>query len=341
MALAFFRRGMSGPRALIVTAGMLRRSSGLASLATMAKYLVRALATWPTATHWARTILANACLRRLARCEPHLLFRMQRPYLRAGLPRDTALRWLREHFEWLSRNWSPAQIRAWRGEGPLRSARLGAGRLARYAIELRLAGARYCKEGELALVLTLDDEPLMTAVFTVHGHGAITVLDIGCLQGAPSASESIRQATRDLAGLRPKQAVLLAVRAFAVRYGIDAIVGVPNDAHVSLARRRTRGRVNTDYDRFWQEMGGVRLSNDYWLTAMPSRRSPADIDSRKRAKYRRRYALEDALWEAVSGALQDGSPAVCAPIAELPTSRLSASDTPARQSPQSAAASRP
>lgn len=336
MALAFIRRGMSGPRAIILTAGMLRRPTGSASLATMAKYLVRALATWPTATHWARTILANACLRRLARCEPHLLFRMQRPYLRAGLPPETALRWLREHFAWLSRNWSPAQIRAWQGEGPLHVARLGAGPLERYAIELRLAGARYCKEGELALALTLDDEPLMTAVFTVHGHGAITVLDIGCVQGAPGSSESIRQATRDLSGLRPKQAVLLAVRAFAVHYGIDAIVGVPNDAHVSLARRRTRGRVNMDYDRFWQEMGGVRLGNDYWLTAMPSRRSLADIDSRKRAQYRRRYALEDALWGAVSRGLQDCSAAVSAPIAELPTS-----DTPARQSPQSAAASRP
>lgn len=332
MALAFIRRGMSGPRALLVTAGMLRRSAGSASLATMAKYLVRAVATWPIATHWARTILANACLRRLARCEPHLLFRMQRPYLRAGLPRDTALRWLREHFEWLSRNWSPAQIRAWHGERPLRLATLGAGPLARYAIELGLAGARYCKEGELALMLTLDDRPLMTAVFTVHRHGAITVLDIGCLQGAPASSESIRQATRDLSGLRPKQALLLAVRAFAVHYGIDAIVGVPNNAHVSVARRRTRGRVGTDYDRFWQEMGGVRLANDFWLTAMPPRKNPGDIDSRKRARYRRRHALEDALWAAVSGALRDGRS----------TSRsTSTADTTARQSPQNAAESRP
>lgn len=295
-------RMQSNIRAILRTVVMLHATAPLASTT---KYLLRALASWPTATRWAHAVLSDPRLQALAMEDPYLLFRLQRPYQRASLPPETKLHWLREHFAWLAQHWPQQDVRdLHRGRVRL-LAELSGSAAGGYGLQLGLAGDRYGKEGELRLELTSQGRPLMTAVFTVHRHGTEHVINIGCLQGAAGddAALLIRQATRDLHGLRPRHAVLLGVHAIAGHYRIRKVLGVPNDAHIYKARRRTRSRVAANYDSFWREIGGVRLGWHYEMQSPPARRQIEQIDSRKRALYRRRYALEDELRMTVEASL--------------------------------------
>jgi uncharacterized protein len=79
------------------------------------------------------------------------------------------------------------------------------------------------------------------------------VLIIGGLQGSPGAKTSIIAATRKMHGLRPKDAVLLAVRAFAHVAGIEDVHAVGNSSHVITADNQRR--KFSDYDDYWVERG--------------------------------------------------------------------------------------
>lgn len=81
------------------------------------------------------------------------------------------------------------------------------------------------------------------------------VLVIGGVQGSPGAKTSIIAATRKMHGLRPKDAVLLAVRAFAYDIGIGEVQAVSNATHVITADNRQR--KFSDYDDYWVERGAT------------------------------------------------------------------------------------
>lgn len=295
----------NGFSALWRTARLVHALVPSARLANAVKYFVRGLSSWPSATRWAQYLLFDSRLQELVRHEHCLLFRLQRPYLRAGLPRATRLSWLQDHFEWLWRHWPQGEVRAWYGGRARLLALLHESDAGIYALQLRLPGGRHAKEGELVMELVCNGMPLMMAAFTVHRYQGEMAIDIGCLQGlaAADALTRMRRATRDLHGLRPRQVVLLGLHALAAHYGICRLLGVPAQAHVCRARRRTRTRVTADYDLYWREAGGVRCGLHYVIPSPALRRPLSQIDARKRALYRRRYALEDSLCAAVARGL--------------------------------------
>jgi len=123
------------------------------------------------------------------------------------------------------------------------------------------AGARH--EGELTVAITgpLLSGPLcrMTFIFVRKPDGGIT-LAVGSTQGTNQADgkAAIVAATRDLGGLRPKDAVLLTLKGLAHRLGAETIFAVANDSHVINRRRASRRkRMWTDLDSYWIDRGGI------------------------------------------------------------------------------------
>ena len=88
----------------------------------------------------------------------------------------------------------------------------------------------------------------------VEGEPAVVV---GGLQGPASAyKREIIDATRDLYGLRPKDAALLAARAFARALGFNVLHAVCDANHV-LGRLQDTAKFSR-YDDYWLERGGER-----------------------------------------------------------------------------------
>ncbi len=257
---------------------------------------------------WGRFLSEDTQRSAWARAHPHLLWKLQRPYIEIDVPTRTKLVWLCDHHLWMHQRW-PASVTdalCRRGEALLAQLQLGgqadrqtsseADAHAVYRLELRI-DPQFAKEGELVLSLSRDGERLAVLAFTIHRAGLRWVAHIGCLQGAlgEGGAELIRTATKELQGLRPKQAVLQALYALTAAQGVHEIQAVSNRSHVYQAKRRRRERVQADYDAFWTEFGALPLGNSFRLPGSLPRKTLDEIPSRKRAQYRRRHELEDSL----------------------------------------------
>lgn len=297
-------------KTLLASARFLAHPGRLFGGKNVLKYLLRSLVLFPWAQFWARHLLADAQRRELLAMHPRLLLKPQRPYLRKQACPGSRLRWLVQHYTWVRQHWPWAFVQALYRQGGTMLAQVE-GASARYQLMMRPTD-KCDREGELILALESEGHMLSLLSFTVRREGRDWVADVGCLQGPKPefGREAVKQATQDMHGLRPKQAVLTALYAFMRSYGIARIHAVANDSHIHCARWRSRRRIAADYDGFWVEMGGVRQHDGFVLPEGPQRKTLAEIPSRKRAQYRRRHELEDQLTTQMRASLPNGGSAV-------------------------------
>lgn len=158
--------------------------------------------------------------------------------------------------------------------------------------------ARYQKEGDMSLVLhSQEDGNFYTLSFTLgHENGARSIM-IGGLQGPRSnetSNEKIKKLTRKLYGQRPKSLMVSLLDLLAQIWGVETILAVKTLSHTYAAKRYSKGRIKTDYDALWKELGGTEYDrNFYSLTVNAPRRDIEGMSRSKRSMYRRRYEWLD------------------------------------------------
>ncbi|WP_425670319.1 VirK/YbjX family protein [Vibrio owensii] len=158
--------------------------------------------------------------------------------------------------------------------------------------------ARYQKEGDMNLVLhSQEDGNFYTLSFTLgHENGARSIM-IGGLQGPRSnetSNEKIKKLTRKLYGQRPKSLMVSLLDLLAQIWGVETILAVKTQSHTYAAKRYSKGRIKTDYDALWKELGGTEYDrNFYSLTVNAPRRDLDGMSRSKRSMYRRRYEWLD------------------------------------------------
>ena len=97
----------------------------------------------------------------------------------------------------------------------------------------------------------------ITFILTDGPEGATVA--IGGLQGPAREvpKQALVTATRDLGGLRPKDAMLLVVAGLARSLGSPVFHAIDNDGHpINYRAKRRQSRMLTDYDDYWRERGG-------------------------------------------------------------------------------------
>ncbi|SUP38673.1 virK protein [Vibrio owensii] len=158
--------------------------------------------------------------------------------------------------------------------------------------------ARYQKEGDMSLVLhSQEDGNFYTLSFTLgHENGARSVM-IGGLQGPRSnetSNEKIKKLTRKLYGQRPKSLMVSLLDLLAQIWGVETILAVKTQSHTYAAKRYSKGRIKTDYDALWKELGGTEYDRNFYSLPVNAPRRDLDGMSRsKRSMYRRRYEWLD------------------------------------------------
>ncbi len=159
--------------------------------------------------------------------------------------------------------------------------------------------ARYQKEGDMSLILhSQEDGNFYTLSFTLgHENGARSIM-IGGLQGPRSnetSNEKIKKLTRKLYGQRPKSLMVSLLDLLAQIWGVETILAVKTQSHTYAAKRYSKGRIKTDYDALWKELGGAEYDrNFYSLTVNAPRRDLDGMSRSKRSMYRRRYEWLDS-----------------------------------------------
>ncbi len=285
-------------RALLSFAADLRRSlrgrddwrgSPLRRRREAAKYLVRALGMPLRHGGYLEFLYGNPRMRAYLQRDPRLLERHFHRYLHAQWSRRERLHAVQRHYQFALARLPGALFEAVYVDGGAELGRLSLKDGSELKLSLRppiFLGS----EGELCLQISdLADQPLYRIVFSVIGERP--AIAIGSLQGpgGEHAKDVVRELTRNMHGLRPKQLMLSLVYAFARHYAVERVHAVGNAAH---PLRRARRQFQADYDAFWQEQKGRDVGDGWFvLPEMPSHKCESEVPSRHRSAYRRREAL--------------------------------------------------
>lgn len=124
-------------------------------------------------------------------------------------------------------------------------------------------------------------------------------LYIGAMQGpnVDDARDVIKRLTKVCHGYRTKNLILYIAQAYARTLGIEKIYAVTNEGYYANNHARIDRKLKTDFSAFWTEAGGTPTDDSrfYELPLVESRKTMEEVPTRKRAVYRRRFALLDEI----------------------------------------------
>ena len=113
--------------------------------------------------------------------------------------------------------------------------------------------------------------------------------------------ERIRDATHAAHGMRPPHLLVHTLRVLAARWGATRLEGVDPEHHVKGRWNLRDSRLRFDYRAFWAEHEATRDAGGNWAMPLATALRPLEeVPTKRRAMYRRRYAMLDALQLAVS-----------------------------------------
>lgn len=254
-----------------------------------AKYIVRALCMPRQHGRYLALMYGHPRLCAYQRRDPRVLERHFHRYIHLKWDRRSRLRSIRQHYQFALARLPGALLQKIYIDGNATLGRLTLKDGSQLKLCLRPPIFMGC-EGELCIQLSdLDDHPVYRLILSVIDDRP--TIAIGCIQGpdGPTSKDRVRDLTRNMHGMRPKQLMLSLAYAFARHLGVERILAVSNAAH---PLRRARDEFQADYDAFWLEQKG-REEGDGWflLPETLSRKSESEVSSHHRSAFRRREAL--------------------------------------------------
>ena len=160
-------------------------------------------------------------------------------------------------------------------------------------------------EGLWAIDLTRADG---MRLFTISfGWLDARTLVLACVQGPPREIDGlhcVRELTDAAQGLRPGHLLLYMLRACAAAWGVECVVGVDESFQVKGRWNHKAQERRFDYSAFWTDAGGsVRADGNWRLPVSVPQRAIEDVPTKRRAMYKRRYALLETLVRSAAQSL--------------------------------------
>lgn len=254
-------------------------------------FWIRFAANPPLTLGWWRWMATFAAARGYPFPHDALLQKPLSKFLVYGLSGSQRLGLLVDHFtiaeKILSRE---SMVRLWQGE----ALEMGEvqGRCEKYVCLLVLAdrcGGRHEGAFAIKLLRTRDKATLCTVRFTFvyEGEGEGYTFVVGSMQGPRNAKRLIVDATRDLSGLRPKEAVLMVLQGLVAEGRAKHFQAVSQAKHpIRYRRARRQSMMVSDMDGFWCERSGD--PNDTYGFVVPySRIGGSDKRNASKAQFNR------------------------------------------------------
>ncbi len=166
------------------------------------------------------------------------------------------------------------------------------------------------KEGLLSVMLRLANQPLYQIIFWIGlDRSGEHALWIGAMQGpnVDDAREIVKKATKVCHAYRTKNLILYATQAVARALGVAHIYAVTNEGYYANNHVRMDKKLKTDFSEFWREAGGHETDDIRFdeLPLVEPRKTMDEVPTRKRAVYRRRFAMLDELDAAVEARIRE------------------------------------
>jgi uncharacterized protein VirK/YbjX len=278
------------------------------------KIHLRALAQPGPTQRWLALLNSHPALLECVALEPTAVRKIYRPYMTATLTTAQRLDVITSHYAFMfSHGLAGMLAQACRKGYQLASIMGKTGIL--YDVQLRAVGT--CgREGELVLQLCCAGAVVYSVAFTFFTEAGATRVQIGCVQGARGADAmaAIKQATRELHGLRAKALLVGLVQQLGAALGCAELRLVGN-ANRTPGPALENGVVRADYEQFWLELGATRRSDgDFVLPCCAL--APLVLDDvlqKRRSEARKRHQmLEGVTGDVITHFLCHGRPPVAA-----------------------------
>ena len=169
------------------------------------------------------------------------------------------------------------------------------------------------KEGALVIALLDSEVEIFAPLATVTGiltrdHNGQPVFMVGMLRGPgpriPNGKQRVVDATRDLNGLRPKQAVVHAASALAQWFGAKEIIAPSTENQIAIRNWFKGHKIHADHDTFWQEFAKEPAPDGNYRLPLPlPRRNVADVQQKRRKDWILRYQRIDAFSAGIKAVL--------------------------------------
>lgn len=266
--------------------------TGVPYLRERIKIRVRALAQPGPTRRWLNLLNSHPVFSEFVRHRPSVMNKIYRPYLTATLGTAQRVDVLISHYAFMFSH-GLAALLAQASRSGFSLARIEGKSGIAYDVQLRAAGT--CeREGEVVLQLCCDGALVYSTAFTFSMQDGVQCVSIGCLQGprGEAALAAIKQATRELHGLRAKQLLVGLVQQLGHALGCEELRLVGN-ANRTAGRAIGRGHVMADYEQLWHELGAVqRADGDFTLACRPL--APLvleDVVQKRRSEARKRHQM--------------------------------------------------
>jgi uncharacterized protein VirK/YbjX len=160
----------------------------------------------------------------------------------------------------------------------------------------------FVREGEMVINVFQHDLRVASMAFTLGRLDGCVVSYIGAVQGihsGVSTAESLeiyKVLTKDFEGLRPRSLLIEVLKLVLVQFGVKKVFAI-SEQHRHHRHKyfgnNEKTIFKTDYNVFWEEHDGVFdvASGFYTIPIELSIRDMADIPSKKRSMYKRRYEI--------------------------------------------------
>ena len=246
---------------------------------------------------------ANPALQETLAQRPSLIMCAIHPYLNADWGFEQKLKKISEHYRLLN-----GRLGILRFTPPAFIALAVGG-----DIQIRLHKYVYTEhEGELTVSLYRGDQRLYSLTFTLGQIGGQLVAYVGALQGlgGSEALEIYRSLTHLMHGLRPRDLLVTAFRLLCCSLGVARILAISDRKRICSNSYHSSGtQTISSFDNAWMECGGVAVDDAFFeLSPRLVQRAAEDTPSRKRAQYRRRYAMIDVMAQQISDAVTRATP---------------------------------
>ena len=165
------------------------------------------------------------------------------------------------------------------------------------------------KEGLLSVMLYLGDSCLYQMIFWIAKDQAGEYsLYIGAMQGPniDRAREIVKMVTKRCHAYRTKNLILYLTQALARGLGLRHIYAVTNQGYYAMNHVRVDRKLKTDFSEFWLEAGGWKTEDERFdeLPLIETRKTMEEVPTRKRAVYRKRFAMLDEIDRMLAERLQ-------------------------------------
>lgn len=272
------------------------------------KFMLRSLMTPFSTARLLSNLAQQPQLLQLLQVQPGLPCRLHRPWLSVAINRQQTLQALSWHYQTMQRQLPAALMNGYLSREGVTLLTLTGKDDQQFTLRL-CADAFLDKEGEATLAFCDAEQTVLAEItFTLCQINGTASLFIGGMQGAKAfvPHEAIQSATKACHGLFPKRLLVEAAMTLGSALAVEQIVAVSNSTHIYRSwryRKKKEGKLLADYDGFWLSLGGERTDEgNFRLPLVMPRKPMEEIASKKRAEYRRRFALLDSLIEQVNQA---------------------------------------